>query len=148
MRVEVKPALLRWARERAGLAEDALLQRFPKLHQWEEGTSKPTLRQLEDFAGATTVPFGYLFLAEPPQETLPIPDFRTLDDRPVRRPSPNLLDTIFDMQRRQAWLRDDRIEAGYDPLPFLRSVTAPTLPARGAGPLRGAHGLRLPVAPV
>lgn len=141
MRVEVKPALVRWARERAGLPADDLLRRFPKLHQWEEGTAKPTLRQLEDFAGATTVPFGYLFLAEPPQETLPIPDFRTLDDRPVRRPSPNLLDTIFDMQRRQAWLRDDRIEAGYDPLPFVGSVTAQALPARVATAMRRAIGV-------
>jgi hypothetical protein len=135
-RVEVKPELLRWARERAGLPVDALQRRFPKLPEWEEGTTKPTLRQLESFAGATTVPFGYLFLPEPPHEELPIPDFRTLDDRPMRQPSPNLIDTIFDMQRRQVWLCDDRIEAGYDPLSFVGSATTQAPPARTAGAMR------------
>jgi transcriptional regulator with XRE-family HTH domain len=140
-RVEVKPQLLRWARERAGLPADALLERFPKLREWEDGTAKPTLRQLETFADATAVPFGYLFLPEPPQELLPIPDFRTLDDRPVRRPSPNLLDTIFDMQRRQAWLREERIEAGQDPLPFVGSVTTQALPATAAAAMRRTLGV-------
>jgi Zn-dependent peptidase ImmA (M78 family) len=136
MRVEVKPALLRWARERAGLPADALQRRFPKLPEWEEGTAQPTMRQLEAFADATAAPFGYLFLSEPPQEALPIPDFRTLDDEQIRRPSPNLIDTIFDMQRRQAWLREDRIEAGHDPLSFVGSVTDQAVPARVAAMMR------------
>ncbi len=141
MRVEVNPALLRWARDRAGLTVDDLLHRFPKLSEWEAGTAKPTLRQLEAFASAVAVPFGYLFLPEPPQETLPVPDFRTLDDRQVTRPSPDLLETIFDMQRRQAWLRDDRIEAGYDPLSFVGSVTAQALPAVVAAAMRRTIGI-------
>jgi Zn-dependent peptidase ImmA (M78 family) len=141
MRVEVNPVLLRWARDRAGLTVDDLLHRFPKLSEWEAGTAKPTLRQLEAFASAVAVPFGYLFLPEPPQETLPVPDFRTLDDRQVTRPSPDLLETIFDMQRRQAWLRDDRIEAGYDPLSFVGSVTAQALPAVVAAAIRRTIGI-------
>jgi transcriptional regulator with XRE-family HTH domain len=88
-----------------------LLPRFPKLREWEAGEAKPTFRQLEDFADATAAPFGYFFLPEPPDEPLPIPDFRTLGDKPVRRPTPNLLDTIFDLQRRQDWLREERIVA-------------------------------------
>ena len=62
-RVEVSPGLIRWARERARLSADKLSGRFPKLSEWESGAAKPTLRQLEAFANATTTPLGYLFLA-------------------------------------------------------------------------------------
>ena len=141
LRVEVRPQLLRWARERAGLEPDDLTSRFPRLQEWEAGTAKPTLRQLEAFADATAAPLGYMFLPEPPEEPLPIPDFRTLDERPVQRPSRNLLDTIFDLQRRQAWLRDERIEEGQSPLPFVASATAEAVPARIASLMRRTLGV-------
>ena len=112
VRVDVKPQLLRWARERARLEPEKLAERFPHLEEWEAGRVKPTLKQLENFASATAAPIGYMFLPEPPDEPLPVPDFRTLGDKPVRRPSPNLLDSIYEMQRRQAWLREERIEEG------------------------------------
>jgi Zn-dependent peptidase ImmA (M78 family) len=141
VRVEVKPELLRWARERARLPVETLLQRFPKLREWETGEAHPTFRQLEAFADTTAAPFGYFFLTEPPDEPLPIPDFRTLGDQPIRRPSPNLLDTIFDLQRRQAWLRDERIEEGQSPLSFIGSATADAAPAKVAAAMRRSLGV-------
>jgi Zn-dependent peptidase ImmA (M78 family) len=105
-RAPVHPALLTWARERAGLPAEALTRRFPKLRAWERGEAQPTLRQLEDYARAVHVPLGYLFLPEPPEERLPIPDFRTLEARPPRRPSPDLLETLYAAQERQDWYRD------------------------------------------
>src|SRR5712691_4952007 len=140
-RVEVRDELIRWARERAQLSPDALIKRFPRLREWESGAAKPTFRQLEAFANATTTPLGYLFLPEPPDEVLPIPDFRTVGDKVVGRPSPNLLDTVFDMQRRQAWLREERIEEGYGPLSFVRSATVDAAPAKIAGAIRRALGV-------
>ena len=53
-RVAVEPALLRWARARAGRSVESLLGRFPKLEAWERGELQPTLKQLERFARATT----------------------------------------------------------------------------------------------
>lgn len=94
-RIPVNPTLLTWACERAGLDTVALTGRFPKLAEWERGDRQPTLRQPESFAHAVHVPIGYLFLPEPPREALPVPDFRTLADRHVARPSPDLLDTIY-----------------------------------------------------
>ena len=106
-RVAVRPNLVRWARERAGHDDvEELLGRFPKLVEWEAGDTQPTLKQLEAFAHAVHVPFGYLFLAEPPEELLPIPDFRTHDGRPVRRASPDLLDMLYACQERQGWYRE------------------------------------------
>ena len=62
-RAAVRPELLRWARERAGIDDPSDLQsRFPKLGEWETGEAQPTLKQLEAFAQAVHVPIGYLFL--------------------------------------------------------------------------------------
>lgn len=106
-RAPVRPELIRWARERAGIHDAAdLMGRFPKLAEWETGETQPTLKQLEAFAQAVHVPIGYLFLPEPPQEPLPIPDFRTHDGRGVGRASPDLLDMIYACQERQGWYRD------------------------------------------
>jgi len=122
MRVDVKPELLRWARERAGLDKAALAVRFPRLADWERGAAEPTLRQLEDFAKATHAPVGYLFLDAPPAEPLPIPDFRTAGRIEIEHPSPDLLDTIYVCQQRQEWYRDYARAAGDEPLPFCGSA--------------------------
>ena len=140
-RIAVKPELIRWARERAGLTESALVERFPKYMEWEIGRSHPTLRQLEGLAKKTMTPFGYFFLPEPPEEQLPIPDFRTLRDRLVRRPSPNLLETIHTMQMRQDWMRDYLIEQGANPFPFVRSVTLESSPFEAARRIRETVGM-------
>ena len=127
-RVAVRPEMLRWAYERAGHHAGDLAPRFPHLAEWERGEKQPTLRQLEAFAKATHTPFGFLFLPEPPDEPLPIPDLRTLKERPTR-PSPDLLDTIYAMQRRQDWLREERIEAEVDPLEFVGSASLNDAPS-------------------
>ena len=117
-RVPIRPAVLRWARERSGRELDDIARRIPGLPAWEHGHEQPTLKQLESFAKATHVPLGYLFLPEPPQERMPISDFRSIQGK-VRRPSPELLDTIHAMQRRQAWLREERMECEAQPFDFV-----------------------------
>jgi Zn-dependent peptidase ImmA (M78 family)/transcriptional regulator with XRE-family HTH domain len=131
-RASVKPELLRWARERVGRNVDDFGSRFKKLAEWESGDAQPTLKQLKAFAKATHVPFGYLFLPEPPEERLPIPDLRTIRHQPISHPSPDLLDTIHAMQRRQAWLREELIECEAEPLDFVGSAR-PTDDAEGVG---------------
>ena len=94
---------------------------MPGLIAWEQGEKQLTLRELEDFAKATHVPFGCLFLSEPPEENLPIPDFRPVGER-FRRPGPSLLDTIYSMQQRVAWLREERLECEADPIEYVGSA--------------------------
>ena len=139
-RVPVQPEMLRWALERAGYDVHDLAPRFPHLPEWERGEKLPTFKQLEAFARATHTPFGFLFLPEPPQEPLPIPDFRTLKGRPAR-PSPDLLDTIYAMQRRQDWLREERIEGEADPLELVGNARLNDDPAAVGQEMRRTVGL-------
>jgi Zn-dependent peptidase ImmA (M78 family) len=139
-RVTIHPEMFRWARDRAGLEELALLARFPHLDAWETGEAQPTLRQLEDYARATHAPVGYFFLPEPPVEPLPIPDFRTIANRAVTRPSPNLLDMIYVCQQRQDWYRDHAQVTDQPPLPFVGSLTLATPPIAAAAQLRQTLG--------
>ena len=120
-RVNVNKEVLRWAVSRSGQELDDLEQKFPKIHQWADEESQPTLRQLELLAKATLTPLGFFFLTEPPEDRLPIPHFRTIHDDTQAKPSPDLLETIQIMQRRQAWMREFLIEQGQDELPFVGS---------------------------
>lgn len=148
-RIPVNPELLTWARERAGLESLALAGRFPKLAEWEAGELQPTLRQLEDFARAVHLAVGFLFLPTPPQEPLPIPDFRlpagrqALADRDLSRPSPNLLDTIYLCQQRQDWFRDYARVHALPALDFTGSATLQDAPERVAEGMR--HTLTLSI---
>ncbi|MEZ5222213.1 MAG: ImmA/IrrE family metallo-endopeptidase [Ilumatobacteraceae bacterium] len=123
VRVEVRPSVLEWARARSGIDDEVWEQRFPRYDVWLAGDAAPTLKQLEDFARKTHTPVGFLFLEEPPVETVPIPDFRTISDRPVAAAgevvSADLLDVIYACERRQEWYRDNQILEGEPPLPFV-----------------------------
>jgi len=118
VRVPVKPQMLRWACERAQRDIGSLRRSFPKIDAWERGELQPTLKQLERFANVTRVPFGYFFLDSPPDEVLPIPDFRTMAGV-SQRPSSDLLDTIYICQQRQEWYRGYLQVIGEEPLPFV-----------------------------
>lgn len=124
VRVNIKPTLLQWACERSGQTIDMLGQKqsLQKLPDWISGERNPTLKQLEKFAKATHTPFGYFFLPEPPEEFVPIPDLRTIGNRHIGHPSPNLLDTVYICQQRQEWYRDFVRSTGEEPLPFVGCV--------------------------
>ena len=121
-RVKVNPKLLVWARERAGMDTTDLENRFPKINAWEAEEIQPTIKQLEDFARVVNVPFGYLFLPAPPDEPLPIPDFRTVDGRGVRRPSPELLDMVYACQERQGWYKEFSLTTRQPEVEFVGSA--------------------------
>lgn len=141
----LQPDVLRWARERAGLAVDKFAQKAKikpeKVHNWEQ-TGKVTFGQLEHLAQHTHTPIGHLFLKRPLKETLSIPDFRTVGDHTVGEPSPELLDTVQAMQRRQNWMRDELIEQGQEPLPFVGKFSLKDKPEAVAADMRKQLGLQ------
>ncbi len=126
VRVDVTADLLHWAVERAGWDEATVQRRAPKFDEWASGSHRPTLKQLEKFARDTHAPFGLLFLPEPPPETVPIPDMRTMGNVEVPRPSADLLETIYLCQDRQDWYRTYAQESGVREPDFVRSATTDT----------------------
>jgi len=140
-RVAVNGEVVRWARERSGASLPDLAKRFPKIAEWEAEKTQPTLRQLEDFAKKTLTPLGYLFLADPPDIRLPIPDFRTVQQDAAPRPSPNLLETVYAMLRRQEWMREYLIEQGQPSLSFVGEASPEDAPPGVAAHMREALGI-------
>lgn len=141
IRVEVEPALLRWARERARIPASKLAKAFPDLAAWEAGDGRPTLKQLEGYAKRTHAPIGFFFLPEPPDEPLPIPDFRTNRSERVERPSADLLDTIYLCQQRQSWYREYAETNAADPLRFVGSIVPESDVVAAAATIRASMEL-------
>ena len=56
MYAKINPALLIWAVKRSGKSIDSLKNKFPKISEWIEGVTAPTLKQLESFANSTYAP--------------------------------------------------------------------------------------------
>ena len=146
MNLNLTPKVLRWARERAGLDQRTLAKKVTgkptaeRVKQWEQ-TGVLTFSQVKKLAHATHTPEGFLYLNEPPDDRLPIPDFRTVRDERVRRPSPDLLDTVYSMQRRQTWMRDFLIEEGQSQLGFIGSATLNSNPQKVASEMRRTLGV-------
>ncbi|MBI4570183.1 MAG: ImmA/IrrE family metallo-endopeptidase [Planctomycetes bacterium] len=141
--VSVNPALLRWARERASLETADLARKIglgeERIVEWER-TGKLALQHLERVADKTHTPIGCLFLPAPPDERLPIADFRRVAGQPAARPSPDLLDTIYTCQQRQNWYREHLVAAGETPLPFVGSARLTEPPATVAKRIRKKTG--------
>lgn len=133
--------VLRWAAQRARLADEALEGKFRKWPLWLSGEAQPTLKQLEDFARLTHTSFGFFFLPEPPVLGLTVPDFRTLRDQALAEPSTNLLDTLYLCQQRQDWYREHARIHGLSPLPFVGSATLQDRPETIARRVRATLGL-------
>lgn len=116
--VNVNNNILTWAIARAGYDVPTFAKKFPKILEWLDGQKKPTVKQLEEFSRKVFLPFGYLFLPQPPQEKFPIPYFRTngSQSEPV---SIHVYDTILLLQQRQEWLKDYLIDNDFPRLGFV-----------------------------
>jgi Zn-dependent peptidase ImmA (M78 family) len=116
--VNINSNMFTWAIARAGYDLSDFAIKFPKIIDWVNQKKKPTVKQLEAFSKKVHLPFGYLFLPEPPKESLPIPFFRT-NNGEQSNVSINVYDTILLMQQRQDWLREYLIDNDFQSLPFV-----------------------------
>jgi Zn-dependent peptidase ImmA (M78 family) len=140
--INIKPEMIDWAIQRARLDDVAQQSSIIKrAFLWIDCKKKPTLPQLTQFAKKVMVPFGYLFLDSPPDEPLPIADFRTFDDKTPPRPSPNLLDTIYEMQARQDWMRENTLADEVGPVGFVGSISKSEAVETAAVQVRNNLGL-------
>jgi len=119
----ITPALMMWARERAGLSPEEAARRFGKtadvLQAWEDGAKRPTMNQARDLALLYGQPLGVFYLEQPPKEPPPPTDYRGRGT--IEGYSPELLAQI----RRAHALRDAAVDlAEEDDHPF------PPIPVR------------------
>lgn len=114
--VNVNVNMLTWAINRAGFELKAFTEKVPNVEKWLTGIRKPTVKQLEEFSKKVYLPFGYLFLPEPPKEKLPIPFFR--NNNHTDKISVNVYDTILLLQQRQDWLKNYLKDNDFEPLEF------------------------------
>lgn len=107
---KINTTMLTWARERSGIAVSEFARKCgvseEKMREWESGQHPMTFNQAIRYAEKAHVPFGYLFLSQPPVENLPIPDLRTIDGQGCHKPSAELLDLIKLMLQRQEWYKE------------------------------------------
>lgn len=107
---KINTDLLIWARERSGIAVSEFARKCDiseeKLYKWETGQLPLTFKQAMRYAEKAHVPFGYLFLSEPPVDDLPIPDLRTKESQGCNKPSGELLDLIKLMLQCQEWYKE------------------------------------------
>ncbi|CAB3805406.1 hypothetical protein LMG28614_06201 [Paraburkholderia ultramafica] len=128
--LHLSATVLDWAAHQAGsslreLAERVSTRAAPNIERGEL-----TAAQAMKFAKEAGVPFGYLFLPEPPakREPLPIADFRTLPDKqPLSR---DFYDVFDDMEFKQAWYREYLLREGAAPLPFVGRFKGQRIKAR------------------
>lgn len=104
----VKPALLVWARERAGFikVEDAA-QKIgidpDRLRMWEKGEDKPSIPQLRQLGEAYKRPLAVFFLSQPPEGFDPQREFRRLAGVTPQSETPALRNALrLAMFRREA----------------------------------------------
>ncbi|HEX8262861.1 MAG TPA: XRE family transcriptional regulator [Allosphingosinicella sp.] len=83
--IPINPAVLIWARERAGLSRDEASERFKRFAEWEQGEAAPTYPQLEQLADAFKVPIAVFFFPEPPNVPPINETFRTLPEAELDR---------------------------------------------------------------
>ncbi len=92
----------------------------------------PKARKL---AYQTLTPLGILFLRSPPDDPLPVADFRTVGKATPRKPSPELLATVTAMLMRQDWLSEELKREEIPPLKYVQShdvqVSSPESVAEG-----------------
>lgn len=137
--IALKPDVIQWAIQRSGLPEEKIYKKFPKL---KNGLPSLTLKQLKDFANYVRAPFVDLLLGIiPPDAELPIPDFRTQGDKPIQKPSQNLLDIIWIMRKRQEWMRDYLISQQAQSLSFIGSLRSVKNPMTAAVKIREFLGI-------
>ena len=95
----------------------------------------------EKLAAATHSPLGYLFLSFPPFESLPINDFRTRTGDTPLNPSLELLETVYAMQHRSEWMREELIDTGAEPVQLVGAFQPGASSVDAAFAMRSTLGL-------
>ena len=114
----INKEIIEWAIIRNGNSLEEFYAQNPNVESWIKGEKNPTVKQLENFTHKVHVPFGYMFLPKPPNETIPLPFFRT-GKKNTNKVSLNVFHTIQIIQDRQNWLTEYLEELNFPDLDFV-----------------------------
>ena len=129
----VNPAVLRWARETAGLSVADAAQKFgfkdtkkatavERIASLEAGEVAPSSAQLAKAAKVYRRPLITFFLPAPPAPAAGVADFRTLPDLDDGKSEANLQALLRDVRLRQSLVRDVLEDEEAEPRPFPGSL--------------------------
>lgn len=104
--IPITPAVLTWARERAGYSLEVISENFPKIERWEAGESFPTYPQLESLADKFKVPVAVFFFPEPPKLRPVEESFRTLEPAQIAEIPPRIRLLLYKAQSFQMALKE------------------------------------------
>ena len=99
----ITPSVLEWAIKRAGVSAESI---HKKAEQWASGKARPTFKQAVDLAKTLQIPFGYLWLKEPPKEQEIIPDLRTIGNGGLAQMPLELKTAVNDVKQKQEWFKE------------------------------------------
>src|SRR6266851_7017564 len=141
----VKPELLRWGRETAGLSLEAAAKKIDvkpeRLLSWESGDARPSIPQLRNLADAYKRPLAAFYLPAPPAPLERPRDFRKAPGDGPREDSPALLYEI----RRAHYRRDVAIELleelGEEPVSLALTVSQSDDPEQVGARIRDLLGV-------
>ena len=118
VRVPVKKEIWFWAIRESQKDEEEIFHKFPKMSKWINGEESPTFKQLEKVANYLKVPFGYMFLENPPRDNIMEVEFRSINNK-LPEMSKDLKDTIMEMDSKRNWMSDYRKSLGWDKLDII-----------------------------
>jgi Zn-dependent peptidase ImmA (M78 family)/transcriptional regulator with XRE-family HTH domain len=105
----VNPDIIIWARKYHNLSQEGLAEKagvhVNQIVKWEGAQTKPTFNQAKKLASVLNLPFGYLFLSDPPTLETPLPDLRRRTSKPLMI-SPNFRDMLYAAFDRFDWYKE------------------------------------------
>lgn len=119
----ITPRVARWARERLGVSQSQLAKILRadqnEIEAWERGDTRPAFGKAQELAKTLRIPFGFLFLSQPPVEKTAIPDLRTTIEGQSQKLTADFLELIGDVLVKQQWYREYMESHAAKPLPFV-----------------------------
>jgi len=141
----VRPAVMKWARESAGVSAEDAAKRLgltvAAVEKWEAGKGNPTLRTLETLSVYYKRPLAAFFLAEPPKGPSLPEDFRVLPGSTPRHLSRDALLAIREARRVQALVTDLNEQLGLPKLSEAGRAAAIAHPGTAAARTRKDLGV-------
>lgn len=147
MEALITPTIIHWALGRVRKTPEQVAQELSvtpdRFAAWANGELRPTLRQAQELAKKLRIPFGYLYLNDPPKETLPLPDLRTIRPKQSIHPSPDFMDVIHDALRKQEWYREQLQYEERPKVNFVGRYNQQDAPSDIANDIRDTLGINM-----